>query len=42
MRGTNVNGLVGSLLQRELQLSDEEWKHSTPQESEGSSGDAGE
>lgn len=41
-RGTTVNGLVGSLLQRELQFTDEEWKHPIPQEPEGSSGDAGE
>ena len=42
MRGTTVNGLVGSLLQRELQFTDEEWKHPIPQEPEGSSSDAGE
>lgn len=42
MRGTTVNGLVGSLLQRELQFTDEEWKHPTPQKPEGSSSDDGE
>lgn len=31
-RGTTVNGLVGSLLQREMQMTDEEWKHPTPRE----------
>ncbi len=34
MRNQTVNGLVGSLLQRELQLSDEEWKHPIPPEKE--------
>ena len=34
MRGTTVNGLVNGLLQREMQLSDEEWKHPIPSEKE--------
>lgn len=30
MRNQTVNGLVGSLLQRELQMNDEQWKHPHP------------
>jgi len=34
MRKQTVNGLIGSLLQREMQLSEEEWKHPLPPETE--------
>ncbi len=31
-RKQTVNGLIGSLLQRELQLTDDEWKHPQPED----------
>ena len=34
LRKQTVNGLIGSLLQREMQLTDDEWKHPTPPETE--------
>lgn len=33
-RKQTVNGLVGSLLQREMRLTDEEWKHPAPPDTE--------
>ncbi len=42
LRHQTVNGLVGSLLQREMQLTDEEWKHPPLPETEADSGSAGE
>ena len=37
MRNTTTNGLVNFLLQREMQLSDEEWKHPHTPEAEAAS-----
>ena len=41
-RKQTVNGLIGSLLQREMQLTDEEWKRPPLPETEAASGSDGE
>lgn len=37
MRKQTINGLIGSLLQRELQMTDDEWRHPSHSDFEESS-----